>query len=113
MTTFQLLGTVNVSLPSLKPLKFKPPFSCVRPAVSWNVAVFVALSTVSQVQSICGDCVGGFCAPASDDSEMTNPLRSEASRFMRRKLPSDPRRPKDPDTRSGRAPARRTDPALH
>src|SRR6266566_4189995 len=82
MTTFQFVGTVNVSLPSLKPLKFKPPFSCVRPAVSWNVAVFVALSTASHVQSICGACAGGFCAAASVGSEM-NPMRSEASRFMR------------------------------
>ena len=71
MTTFQFRGTVNVSPPSLKPLKFSPLFRLVSPAVSRNVAVLVALSTVSQVQSICADCfvgAGGFCAIARTES---------------------------------------------
>src|SRR5216110_833697 len=69
MTTVQFVGTVNVNLPSLKPLKFRPPFSCVRPAVNCRVAVLAVVSTVSQLQSI-ADCVadaaaGGFCAAQS------------------------------------------------
>src|SRR5690349_4964820 len=56
ITTVQFAGTVNVNLPLLKPLKFRPLFSGVRPDVSWNVAILAVLSTVSQVQSIAGDC---------------------------------------------------------
>src|SRR5436309_1133360 len=60
ITTVQFVGTVNVNLPSLKPLKFRPPFSDVRPDVSCNVANLAVVSTVSQLQSIAGDC--GFWA---------------------------------------------------
>src|SRR5213075_2945697 len=54
ITTFQPAGTVSVSLPSLKPLKFRPPLSWVSPEVNWNVAVLAVVSTVSQLQSTCG-----------------------------------------------------------
>src|SRR6266566_8028760 len=107
MTTFQFVGTFSVSLPSLKPLKFKPPFSCVRPAVSWNVTVFAVVSTVSQVQSICDGVVGLWATQIGAES------RSKAMTLecfvMHPKLPTDRRRRKDPHKSSDLAPARRSD----
>src|SRR5258706_6664028 len=78
ITTVQPVGTVSVSLPSLKPLKFKPPLSGVRPDVSWNVAVLAVVSTVSQLQSIFGFAVAVCAAHSGADSKRNEATRLES-----------------------------------
>src|SRR5260370_40692315 len=73
MTSVQPVGTVNVSLPSLKPLKLSPLLSCVSPDVSWNVAVLAVVSTVSQLQSICGFAAGLCAAHSGAESNRSGP----------------------------------------
>src|SRR6266699_1414718 len=71
ITTVQPVGTVSVSLPSLNPLKFRPPLSGVSPDVSWNVAILAVVSTVSQLQSICGFAVEVCAAQTGAESRST------------------------------------------
>src|SRR5204863_371100 len=52
--TVHPLGTVSVSPPSRKPLKFRAPLSPVRPAINSNPAVRVAVSALSQAGSTTG-----------------------------------------------------------
>src|SRR6266576_2040788 len=69
--------TVSVSLPSLKPLKFKPLLSEVSPELSWNVAVLAVVSTVSHVESICGFAVEVCAAQTGAESRRTAARRLE------------------------------------
>src|SRR5262245_13938547 len=83
ITTFQFTGTVNVNPPSLNPLKFKELFWSVSPATSSRVAVLLALSTVSLVQSICGDGFAvGLCAVPVPTESSASPAMSEQSLVM-------------------------------
>src|SRR5260370_425193 len=67
-TPCQPCGTVTSSAPRLKPLKFMPPFSSVRPPTNLNSAVLLAASARSHAGSIFApdaDCASAVAAPRS------------------------------------------------
>src|SRR6266516_2013738 len=66
MTPIHPTGTVSVSPPSRNPLKLRAPLRPVRPATSWNVAVFVTVSTCNHDGS-----TGGAGAAASPCARTT------------------------------------------